>query len=160
TFVAVIFAISRVRLANVSVAGIRRWVATHFTEFAFLVVIAIYWTALIRSNMNIGVRHLLPAFPFTFILVSNQIVLLYRKIAAHGATMWGFRVILAGLLLWQAASVLRVHPSYLAYFNELAGGPDGGWKYANDSNLDWGQDVKRLAQFAERENLPGIAVAY
>jgi hypothetical protein len=56
--------------------------------------------------------------------------------------------------------VLRLHPSYLAYFNELAGGPDGGWMYLNDSNLDWGQDVKRLAQFLEQQDIEEIHVDY
>ena len=71
---------------------------------------------------------------------------------------WGFRMILGALLAWQATTVLRIHPSYLAYFNELAGGPDNGWRYVNDSNLDWGQDVKRLAQFVEQRGIPAIQV--
>jgi hypothetical protein len=139
---------------------LRRWLAEHFTEFAFLLVIGTYWVALLRSNMNIGVRHLLPAFPFTYILVANQIVLFCRTTETHAVRRWGFRLALAALLLWQAVTVLRVHPSYLAYFNELAGGPDGGWRYVNDSNLDWGQDVKRLAQFVETRGIPGIHVDY
>jgi hypothetical protein len=137
----------------------RAWLAEHFTEFAFLVVIAVYWTALIRSNMNIGVRHLLPAFPFMFVLISRQIVSLYRRLTQLPA-QWRFRAALGALLLWQAVSVLRVHPSYLAYFNELAGGPDGGWRYVNDSNLDWGQDVKRLAQFVEERGIERIHFDY
>ena len=137
----------------------RRWLAEHFTEFAFLVVIAVYWAALIRSNMNIGVRHLLPAFPFTFILVSNQIVRLYARLR-RPAAVWSFRAVLCSLLAWQAVSVLRVHPSYLAYFNELAGGADGGWRYLNDSNLDWGQELRRLADYVEAKNIPGIRVDF
>jgi hypothetical protein len=87
-------------------------------------------------------------------------VLFCRTTETHAVRRWGFRLALAALLLWQAVTVLRVHPSYLAYFNELAGGPDGGWRYVNDSNLDWGQDVKRLAQFVETRGIPGIHVDY
>lgn len=37
-----------------------------------------------------------------------------------------------------------VYPHYLAYFNELAGGPRNGYQSLVDSNLDWGQDLKEL----------------
>jgi hypothetical protein len=113
--------------------------------------------------MNIGVRHLLPAFPFTFILVSEQIVKVIQKFGQkfrQPAAIGILRMGLAALLAWQAYSVLRIHPSYLAYFNEAAGGPDGGWRYVNDSNLDWGQDVKRLAQFVEEHKITGIHADY
>jgi len=138
----------------------RAWLVEHFTAFAFLLAIGIYWAALIRSNMNIGERHLLPALPFTFILVACQIMAFYGRIKASAVARLGFRLVLGGLLAWQAFTVLRVHPSYVAYFNEIAGGPDGGWRYVNDSNLDWGQDVRRLAQFVEQHNIPGIHVEY
>ena len=82
-----------------------------------------------------------------------------RKITEHFAVLWvGISIGLGGLLAWQATTVLRVHLSYLPYFNELVGGPDNGWQYVNDSNLDWGQDVKRLAQFVEERGIPAIQV--
>jgi hypothetical protein len=49
----------------------------------------------------------------------------------------------------RGGSVLRVHPNYLGYFNELAGGPSGGWRYLVDSNLDWGQDLRALKQWMD-----------
>ncbi|MGH9786888.1 MAG: ArnT family glycosyltransferase, partial [Terriglobia bacterium] len=139
---------------------LRHWLKEHFTEFVFLVVIGTYWVALLRSNMNIGVRHLLPVFPFTYVLVANQIVLFCHRTETRPVARWGVRLGLAALLAWQAVTVLRVHPSYLAYFNEIAGGPEGGWRYVNDSNLDWGQDVKRLAQFVEERGIAGIHLDY
>jgi hypothetical protein len=164
TIVALLFGLSRIRRPIFSASPITRrvraWLAAHFTEFALLLVLGIYWAALIRSNMNIGVRHLLPAFPFTFVLVAKQIVALLRRMELSPVAKWGSRLALGGLLAWQAASVLRVHPSYLAYFNEVTGGPDGGWRYVNDSNLDWGQDVKRMAQFVEQRGITGIHTEY
>ncbi|HWP84961.1 MAG TPA: glycosyltransferase family 39 protein, partial [Terriglobia bacterium] len=139
---------------------LRQWLREHFVEFAFLSVLGVYWAALIRSNMNIGVRHLLPAFPFLFILIARPIVSLAQTGAGTPRRRWGFRALLGALLAWQAIGVLRVHPSYLAYFNELVGGPRNGWRYVNDSNLDWGQDVKRLAQFVEQRAIAGIRVDY
>ena len=45
------------------------WVKNHFTEFSMLIFLLIYWLVSITSNLNLGVRHVLPVFPFTYILV-------------------------------------------------------------------------------------------
>lgn len=81
-------------------------------------------------HFQIGLRHLLPIFPFLFVLVSRLAELPRRSLATLA---W----LLAAI---HAASSLRIHPHYLAYFNEAAGGPLQGWRYLIDSNLDWGQD--------------------
>jgi hypothetical protein len=52
-------------------------------------------------------------------------------------------IALAVLTLWLAGSSLLAHPDYLPYFNELAGSEPE--KIVVDSDLDWGQDIKRLA---------------
>ena len=133
-----------------------QWLKEHFTGVAFLIVMGIYWTALIRSNMNIGVRHLMPVLPLTYILVARQIVGLRKSLRGRPVAVWVFRLVLASMLGWQAFTVCSTFPSYVAYFNELAGGPEGGWRYVNDSNLDWGQDLKRLAVFVKQQNISGI----
>src|SRR5205807_487541 len=43
---------------------------------------------------------------------------------------------------------------YLAYFNELAGGPLNGWRSLVDSNIDWGQDLQGLKSWLHRHELP------
>jgi len=174
TLLALALGISRWLRPNYS----REWIKDHFTEVGFLVVIAIYWAASIQSHLNIGVRHLLPTLPPAYILVASELARKDRSLAGrqseleadgdsgepHSASRprasWGFRLLLAALLTWQAVTVLRVHPSYLAYFNELAGGPDSGWQYVVDSNIDWGQDLKRLAEFVEERNLSEIHLDY
>jgi hypothetical protein len=67
---------------------------------------------------------------------------------------------LAGLLLWQAISVISIYPHFLAYFNELAGGPNQGYIYTVDSNLDWGQDLKRLKKWVDEKGIDKIYVDY
>jgi hypothetical protein len=59
-----------------------------------------------------------------------------------------------------AASVLRVHPHYLAYFNELAGGPSQGWRWLVDSNLDWGQDLPGLEQYMDAQGISKVTLCY
>ena len=126
--------------------AIKKWLSKHFAEFTMLIFLVIYWTISIRGNLNIGVRHLLPVFPFTIILVSRATVLWLKKPAKIKHIFVGF------LLLWQVVSIIQIYPSFLAYFNELVGGSSNGYKYVTDSNLDWGQDLRRLENWIEKYN--------
>jgi hypothetical protein len=68
--------------------------------------------------------------------------------------------LLAGLVVWTAASSLGQAPHQLAYFNEVADGPDNGSRMISDSNVDWGQDLLSLRSFVEREGLGPIYLSY
>jgi hypothetical protein len=48
----------------------------------------------------------------------------------------------------------------LAYFNELAGGPDNGYKYLVDSNLDWGQDLAGLKKYMDKNSIKSVKLSY
>jgi hypothetical protein len=62
------------------------------------------------------------------------------------------------LLIWQFFGALRAHPDYMPYFNELAGGrPE---RVVVDSDLDWGQDLLRLADTVRQRQLERVSVAY
>lgn len=135
------------------------WAHKHFVESAFAIVIAVYWLASIRCNLNIGVRHLLPVFIPLYILAAACTSRLLSKMRSQRSKSIA-AVCLAGLLIWQAFSIIAVYPYYIAYFNELAGGPEGGYRYVVDSNLDWGQDLKRLARFVEQNHIDVINLDY
>ncbi len=92
-----------------------------------------------RSPINIGVRLLLPAIPFAYLFVAVQ---LGRR---RGL------LVLIPLMALAAVETAWVHPEYIAYFNALAGGPSGGRRYLADSNLDWGQDIARLATWLKSD---------
>lgn len=131
------------------------WIKSHFPEFAMLSFIGIYWLSSLTSDLNIGVRHLLPAFPFTMILVARTISLWLKP------PLRSLKYLTLGILiLWQAISVISIYPHFLAYFNEIAGGPDQGYIYTVNSNLDWGQDLKRLAKWVEENKIDKIYVNY
>ncbi|MFD8737388.1 ArnT family glycosyltransferase [Streptomyces sp. NPDC059618] len=51
----------------------------------------------------------------------------------------------AGLVLFVAVSSLLTYPYYLTYSNEAFGGPSRTYQQLHDSNVDWGQDLGRLA---------------
>jgi hypothetical protein len=92
------------------------------------------------SHINIGVRHILPVY-IGFSLVAA--VAAMRMLELGETSQWT-RGALAVLLVWMTCNSLWIHPDYLAYFNELAGSrPEN---ILVDSDLDWGQDMKRLSR--------------
>lgn len=93
----------------------------------------------VAANLGLGVRHLLPMFPFLMILASWPL----RDVGfPEGRSA---RVLMLALLIWHAGTSVRAHPHLIAYFNEAAGGSRGGIRLLGDSNLDWGQDLPRAA---------------
>ena len=53
---------------------------------------------------------------------------------------WAYAV--AVLLIFQAVSTTWTFPAFMAYANELWGGPTQTYKYLTDSNVDWAQQLK------------------
>ena len=70
------------------------------------------------------------------------------------------RACLLAVLMWFVGGTIRTYPSYLAFFNELVGGPANGYKYLTDSNLDWGQDLKGLGAYLHRNGIAMVRLAY
>lgn len=101
------------------------------------------------SGGAIGFRYLLPVYPFMFV-AAGSLCLQGTAIrnAAYALTVW---CVIAGL--W-------VSPHYLAYFNELVGGPSNGYRYLVDSNLDWGQDLIGLKRFMDRNGIKRVSLSY
>jgi hypothetical protein len=91
------------------------------------------------SRINIGVRHILPVYTGFSLAAGAGAIGLWRMAPQRG---WA-KYALAGALLWFGGTSLAAHPDYLPYFNELAGSQPE--RILVDSDLDWGQDYKRLA---------------
>ena len=86
-----------------------------------------------HSGINRHLRYALPIFPFAFIWTSR----VARGLGNRPAWFKGAGVACLG---WSIASSLSAYPHSLAFFNELAGGPEGGHNHLLESNIDWGQD--------------------
>jgi 4-amino-4-deoxy-L-arabinose transferase-like glycosyltransferase len=104
----------------------------------------------ILGPLNIGIRHILPVYPLLFLLAGS---------VAQMAMPRG-KAILAVLVAWLAISTANTFPSYLSYFNEIAGGNAGGDEWLSDSNIGWGEDFLRLAQFQKDQKIDTIALAW
>jgi 4-amino-4-deoxy-L-arabinose transferase-like glycosyltransferase len=112
-----------------------------------------YLSLSMSRSLNIGHRHLLPLLPFVLLGAARAFVALWRRGGSGG------RAGLLLLLVWYGASVLRVHPHYLAYFNELVR-PEQGHRFLVDSNLDWGQDLPGLKAYMRRNGIPRLKLSY
>ena len=113
-----------------------------------LTLIAVYGAFSLASHLNIGHRHLLPLYPPLYIL-AGALGRWFRR-PVH----WAAAVVVA-LVGWHAGESIAVAPHYLAYFNELAGGPENGYLHLVDSSLDWGQDLPGLADWLAKNQRPG-----
>lgn len=137
------------------------WLNNNFDVFAMIAWLIFFWTISIRSRLNIGVRHILPTFPFAILLVAGQISYFIQHLKKHEAReLRIFSFIIVLLLAWGIFEQARVHPAYLSYFNQLAGGPSRGREIVTDSNLDWGQDLKRLGDFVKENNIDPVQIDY
>lgn len=96
-----------------------------------------------QTGFNHHLRYVLPMYPFVAVSVGK---LACFPRAGH----WAARALLAALVLWAAGSSLAVHPHYLSYFNEVAGGPNNGHNHLVDSNIDWGQDLLFLKAWLDQ----------
>jgi hypothetical protein len=139
-------------LLAIVVAG-RYWRSNKLAGACLLIPLVAYFVMISGSGWNIGHRHLLPIIPLQLILVSALTGWAVDKSS-------GVRLGLAGLLLWYVVSSVSIHPHYLAYFNELVGGPEHGHRYLIDSNLDWGQDLKGLKRYMEEHQIDRVWLSY
>lgn len=119
----------------------------------FLSFIAYYWAWSLWSPLNIGVRHILPTFPFIYILISKPIV----EWIKNGVFK---KIIISILLFWMTLEIIFVYPYFLSYYNQFAGGWKIGYKIATDSNYDWGQDLKRLRDWTAQNGVSKIYLDY
>jgi 4-amino-4-deoxy-L-arabinose transferase-like glycosyltransferase len=106
------------------------------------------------ARINYGVRHMLVVYPLLAIVAGFGAVALWNA-ATHRLAARGSITLLLG---WLVVSSARAHPDYLAYFNEMAGShPEN---VLVDSDLDWGQDLFRLAAALRAYKVDRLALAY
>ncbi len=125
-----------------------RWREVSFAWFVLAVPTVLYFAASVSSRIDIGVRHLLPIFPFLFVTIA--------------AFLWrdNRRAILVLVVALVAIESVWIHPYYLAFFNLPSGGPSAGPRYLVDSNIDWGQDLRRLKAYLDKQGNPEIYLLY
>jgi hypothetical protein len=118
------------------------------------VPIAVYAGVAMLSALNIGLRHILPIYPFVILVAAAGAESLIERFSARAPLAAAAVAIAASLEL------ATTYPHTLAFFNAFAGGPHNGFRYLADSNVDWGQDLKPLATWMRAKGVTKINLGY
>jgi hypothetical protein len=141
------------------------------------VLFVVYWRYAITSHLNIGHRHILPTYPVMLVFAGGAWFWLARRTDQPRKTRrsdgsnkpdgWRWRrwlrsrqwpvvscVVVVCLGLFAAESLAR-WPNYLAFFNQLVGGPQNAYPHLVESSLDWGQDLPALKRWLDQQALEG-----
>ncbi len=102
-----------------------------------LITLSLLWITLLKSHVNIGLRYAMLTYP----LVVPFVARLFTKRSLADRPKRLATIVAAAAFVW---SSFAAQPRCVSYFNELVGGPQNGWIYLVDSNLDWGQDFDAL----------------
>jgi len=146
-------------VAGAALLSIRRPIGRY--AWALWLPPLIFFGVSLGSELNLGYRYILPVLPFVLVLAGRMGPWIGEGLASSSGQQ---RVLLGAaataMVGWSVWSGLSIYPHYLAYFNELAGGPEDGWRYLVDANIDWGQDLKGLKRWMERNGVERIKLGY
>ena len=138
--------------------GIALWIRGARSErgdvvFAIIPIVVILGLGM-AANINIGVRHILPLYPFLAIVAAAP----FRGPDRIGGRLGRAFAVPMLFFAWHAGESLRAYPDYLPYFNQIARGREA--EFLADSNLDWGQDLARLGAHLEDKGIESITLVY
>jgi 4-amino-4-deoxy-L-arabinose transferase-like glycosyltransferase len=123
-------------------------------EILFLAIPpAFYLFIAMVAGMNIGLRHILPMYPFLMVLIGGAAWALIQT-----NRRWTYAI--AVLLIFQLVSTSLTFPAYMAYANELWGGPTQTYKYLTDSNVDWAQQLKATKRYLDARGVKNCWFVY
>jgi hypothetical protein len=141
-------------LCGLTLLSASLWQKQFRRELLFLVIPSAFYLAVaMSSDVNYGVRHLLPLYPFLIVLVAFGVWSLGQRHRALAA-------LVAVLVLFHVASSLRAFPNYIPYANELWGGPKNVHRVLADSNVDWGQGLNAMSQYIAQHHIKDCWFAY
>src|SRR6185312_4741849 len=130
------------------------WQRKRLLESLFLLLpAAVYLGFAMRSKLDLGLRHILPIYPFLIVLIAAGAWALIRRSRA-----WAVAV--AALLLFHALSSVRAYPNYLEYSNEFFGGPINTYKVLGDANVGWSSGLPALQRYITDHHITQCWYAY
>ncbi len=144
-----LIALGCILLVLCAARGGQRWLRGSSTAGMVLLVTPLFFLALaMAGNLNLGLRHVLPIYPFLFAAAG---------IAVAQRPIWWALLLLLAVQVYEHASI---SPHYLAFFNSVSGGPANGPTYLADSNIDWGQDAKKLGRYMSEHDIDEVCIAF
>ncbi len=112
---------------------------------------------------NTGIRYIIPVLPLAFMIGGIGLAKLIVSGSVWQKGAGGF------LCIWLVVTAAGIYPDHMSYFNEAACllkdshqiGLDGGTRcgplWLDDSNVDWGQGMKQLKMWLDR-NAPARTI--
>ena len=134
-----------------------------WNESVLLVAVAVVLGSSMVARLNVGIRYVFPILPLLCVWCGG---LLGRGGAALPRRAGGTRrfrlvpTVAIALVALQAAESVASSPWQLSFFNAFAGGPGGGYRIVNDSNVDWGQGLIALRNELKRRGITKIHLTY
>jgi hypothetical protein len=123
-------------------------------EMLFLAFPAAFYLAIAMAGpLNMGERHILPIFPFIFLLLGAAGAWLMKR-----SKKWAIAIIF--LMAAHAAESLSAFPNYIPFGNALWGGPANTHKYFSDAAVDWAQQLKWTKQWLDEHNIKECSIVY
>ncbi len=126
--------------------------ATGYSLIMGAAIAYLFWS--MSSSLNLGIRHIFPVYAAFFVGIGTFLT------NAFSHTKRFLRIVLGGIVLIYILTSALAYPAYTSYFSEFAGGSSQGSRYLVDSNIDWGQDLKRLAHYLRERNIPFVCMSY
>jgi hypothetical protein len=163
------FALLAARLAALRRA--RRDREGWWRQALLLVPVGVVLGSAMTAHLEFGVRYLFPILPFLCVWLgaglaeqeagapagtsaapgrSRAARASAAPVAGAGPRREAARIAI-GLVLVLAIETATCAPWYLSFFNLPSGGPGGGDRLVNDSNVDWGQGLIALAGMKRRD---------
>ena len=134
---------------------VRRWRRLGLANEAFVIVpVVLFMGIASASEINLGLRHILPIYPFVLLVALAGVNELWASRVLVG------RIALGALALFWLVMFAGVYPHTLTFFNSFVGGPSHGAEYLVDSNLDWGQHLKLLKEWMDENDVAHVNLAY
>lgn len=155
-YAAVLAVKTSVPLLGVTLAGlvlIRRYRADLLGELCLLLPAIALLVAASFDEVASGIRRVLPVLPVMAILGS-------RWVTWEGVAAARRLALAASLIALQAATTVSAWPHYIPYFNEIARLAAREQLLLDDSNIDWGQDLKALPATLRRHGISHVYLSY
>jgi hypothetical protein len=136
-------------LAAIAIYFVIRKRPTEWFPVATLIAAGVFLGVAMTSKADLGIRYIMPLFPLIALLVGYCVAKLTK-----------LKYLFTFLFVWLAIIYLISYPFYISYFNSFVGGSYNGYKYRSDSDVDWGQDLKRIDSYIKTNNIHKVYLSY
>ncbi len=127
------------------------------TRFLTVPIVIMFAFTLLTTRQFFGVRYLLPVYPFLALLIGLGLQATLEHTGKLLRAKWTVTLLATAFLV---CSTLLTFPNYISFFNELIEPRSQSYQYLVDSDLDWGQDLRRLADYVREKGIEDITVDF